>query len=328
MAAAERAWGAAAGVARLCRRFCHVTPYTFKKQPLHQYVRRPPFLMCAPLFNPVRFMFIQTQDTPNPNSLKFIPGKPVLETRTMDFPTPAAAFRSPLARQLFRIEGVKSVFFGPDFITVTKPHFCSHAPCVSDSSRPGSEEDDEVVAMIKELLDTRIRPTVQEDGGDVIYRGFEDGIVRLKLQGSCTSCPSSIITLKSGIQNMLQFYIPEVEGVEQESKGYDFESETDTETIAKLVKYMYDNWESQDVSFTTLVERVIQQLEGAFALVFKSVHFPGQAVGTRRGSPLLIGVRSEHKLSTDHIPILYRTGKLLHYLVRTVQLKTLFYTLW
>nr|XP_015289059.1 PREDICTED: glutamine--fructose-6-phosphate aminotransferase [isomerizing] 1 isoform X2 [Macaca fascicularis] len=94
-----------------------------------------------------------------------------------------------------------------------------------------------------------------------------------------------------------------------ESKGYDFESETDTETIAKLVKYMYDNQESQDTSFTTLVERVIQQLEGAFALVFKSVHFPGQAVGTRRGSPLLIAVRSEHKLSTDHIPILYRTGK-------------------
>ncbi|KAK2513049.1 glutamine--fructose-6-phosphate aminotransferase [isomerizing] 1 [Columba guinea] len=94
-----------------------------------------------------------------------------------------------------------------------------------------------------------------------------------------------------------------------ESKGYDFESETDTETIAKLVKYMYDNRDSDDISFTTLVERVIQQLEGAFALVFKSVHYPGQAVGTRRGSPLLIGVRSEHKLSTDHIPILYRTGK-------------------
>uniref|UniRef100_A0A8C6XFR3 glutamine--fructose-6-phosphate transaminase (isomerizing) n=1 Tax=Naja naja TaxID=35670 RepID=A0A8C6XFR3_NAJNA len=96
-----------------------------------------------------------------------------------------------------------------------------------------------------------------------------------------------------------------------ESKGYEFESETDTETIAKLVKYMYDNCESDDISFTTLVERVIQQLEGAFALVFKSIHYPGQAVGTRRGSPLLIGVRSEHKLSTDHIPILYRTGKSL-----------------
>uniref|UniRef100_A0A8C7DYH5 glutamine--fructose-6-phosphate transaminase (isomerizing) n=1 Tax=Naja naja TaxID=35670 RepID=A0A8C7DYH5_NAJNA len=93
-----------------------------------------------------------------------------------------------------------------------------------------------------------------------------------------------------------------------ESKGYEFESETDTETIAKLVKYMYDNCESDDISFTTLVERVIQQLEGAFALVFKSIHYPGQAVGTRRGSPLLIGVRSEHKLSTDHIPILYRTA--------------------
>ncbi|XP_039571632.1 glutamine--fructose-6-phosphate aminotransferase [isomerizing] 1 [Passer montanus] len=94
-----------------------------------------------------------------------------------------------------------------------------------------------------------------------------------------------------------------------ESKGYDFESETDTESIVKLVKYMYDNRDSDDISFSTLVERVIQQLEGAFALVFKSVHYPGQAVGTRRGSPLLIGVRSEHKLSTDHIPILYRTGK-------------------
>uniref|UniRef100_A0A8C9FNE7 glutamine--fructose-6-phosphate transaminase (isomerizing) n=1 Tax=Pavo cristatus TaxID=9049 RepID=A0A8C9FNE7_PAVCR len=97
-----------------------------------------------------------------------------------------------------------------------------------------------------------------------------------------------------------------------ESKGYDFESETDTESIAKLVKYMYDNRDSDDISFTTLVERVIQQLEGAFALVFKSVHYPGQAVGTRRGSPLLIGVRSEHKLSTDHIPILYRTGNKTH----------------
>ncbi|XP_053056679.1 NFU1 iron-sulfur cluster scaffold homolog, mitochondrial isoform X1 [Acinonyx jubatus] len=185
----------------------------------------------------VRYMFIQTQDTPNPNSLKFIPGKPVLETRTMDFPTPAAAFRSPLARQLFRIEGVKSVFFGPDFITVTKESeeldwnllkpdiyatimdfFASGLPLVTEetsSGEAGSEEDDEVVAMIKELLDTRIRPTVQEDGGDVIYKGFEDGIVQLKLQGSCTSCPSSMITLKNGIQNMLQFYIPEVEGVEQ-----------------------------------------------------------------------------------------------------------------
>uniref|UniRef100_A0A8D0L5M6 NFU1 iron-sulfur cluster scaffold homolog, mitochondrial n=1 Tax=Sphenodon punctatus TaxID=8508 RepID=A0A8D0L5M6_SPHPU len=192
----------------------------------------------------VRCMFIQTQDTPNPNSLKFIPGKPVLESRTMDFSSQAAAYCSPLARQLFRIEGVKSVFFGPDFITVTKESedvdwnllkpdiyatimdfFASGLPVVTEEAprtdTVASEEDDEVVLMIKELLDTRIRPTVQEDGGDVIYKGFEDGIVRLKLQGSCTSCPSSIITLKSGIQNMLQFYIPEVEGVEQVTEDDD-----------------------------------------------------------------------------------------------------------
>ncbi|XP_058935814.1 NFU1 iron-sulfur cluster scaffold homolog, mitochondrial isoform X1 [Kogia breviceps] len=237
-AAALLGWGAAAGAAGLRRRFCHMmNPYTIKKQPLHQFFQRPLFPLPATLCNTVRYMFIQTQDTPNPNSLKFIPGKPVLETRTMDFPTPATAFRSPLARQLFRIEGVKSVFFGPDFITVTKENeeldwnllkpdiyatimdfFASGLPLVTEetpSGEAGSEDDDEVVTMIKELLDTRIRPTVQEDGGDVIYKGFEDGIVQLKLQGSCTSCPSSIITLKNGIQNMLQFYIPEVEGVEQ-----------------------------------------------------------------------------------------------------------------
>ncbi|XP_043459492.1 NFU1 iron-sulfur cluster scaffold homolog, mitochondrial isoform X3 [Prionailurus bengalensis] len=216
-AAARLRWGGAAAAARLCRRFCPMMNlYTMTKQPLHQFVQRPLFPLPATLCNT---------------------GKPVLETRTMDFPTPAAAFRSPLARQLFRIEGVKSVFFGPDFITVTKESeeldwnllkpdiyatimdfFASGLPLVTEetsSGEAGSEEDDEVVAMIKELLDTRIRPTVQEDGGDVIYKGFEDGIVQLKLQGSCTSCPSSMITLKNGIQNMLQFYIPEVEGVEQ-----------------------------------------------------------------------------------------------------------------
>ncbi|XP_077815609.1 NFU1 iron-sulfur cluster scaffold homolog, mitochondrial isoform X5 [Macaca mulatta] len=179
--AARRGWGTAAVAAGLRRRFCHMlkNPYTIKKQPLHQFVQRPLFPLPAAFCNPVRYMFIQTQDTPNPNSLKFIPGKPVLETRTMDFPTPAAAFRSPLARQLFRIEGVKSVFFGPDFITVTKENedldwnllkpdiyatimdfFASGLPLVTEetpSGEAGSEEDDEVVAMIKELLDTRIR---------------------------------------------------------------------------------------------------------------------------------------------------------------------------
>ncbi|XP_035201051.1 NFU1 iron-sulfur cluster scaffold homolog, mitochondrial [Oxyura jamaicensis] len=222
-------------------RFCHTVLKDHNlatKQPFHQLAQKKSFPSSAVLHNTVRCMFIQTQDTPNPNSLKFIPGKEVLESRTMEFSTPAAAFCSPLARQLFRIEGVKSVFFGPDFITVTKESedldwnllkpdiyatimdfFASGLPVVTEEAprtdTAPSEEDDEVVLMIKELLDTRIRPTVQEDGGDVIYKGFEDGIVQLKLQGSCTSCPSSIITLKNGIQNMLQFYIPEVEGVEQ-----------------------------------------------------------------------------------------------------------------
>ncbi|XP_026198163.1 NFU1 iron-sulfur cluster scaffold homolog, mitochondrial [Anabas testudineus] len=188
---------------------------------------------------PGRTMFVQTQDTPNPNSLKFLPGRTVLEAGTMNFAGPRDAYCSPLARQLFRIDGVKSVFLGPDFITITKSDanmewkvikpdvfaaimdfFTSGLPVVNEDSKPSadtalSDDDDEVVAMIKELLDTRIRPTVQEDGGDVLYRGFEDGVVKLKLQGSCTSCPSSIVTLKNGIQNMLQFYVPEVESVEQ-----------------------------------------------------------------------------------------------------------------
>ncbi|XP_029915515.1 NFU1 iron-sulfur cluster scaffold homolog, mitochondrial [Myripristis murdjan] len=198
--------------------------------------RWPQTALCAV---PARTMFIQTQDTPNPNSLKFLPGRTILESGTKDFAGPRDAYCSPLARQLFRIDGVKSVFLGPDFITITKgdlnmewkvikpdvfaaimDFFATGLPVLNEDSLPSadtapSDDDDEVVAMIKELLDTRIRPTVQEDGGDVLYRGFEDGIVKLKLQGSCTSCPSSIITLKSGIQNMLQFYIPEVESVEQ-----------------------------------------------------------------------------------------------------------------
>ncbi|OWK51138.1 NFU1 iron-sulfur cluster scaffold homolog, mitochondrial [Lonchura striata] len=237
MAAARRLCAAAG----LGGRFCHMLLKDHNltiRQPFHHLLQKKPSLPSATWHRAVRGMFIQTQDTPNPNSLKFIPGRAVLESRTMEFSTPAAAYCSPLARQLFRIEGVKSVFFGPDFITITKESedldwnllkpdiyatimdfFASGLPVVTDEAprtdTAASEEDDEVVLMIKELLDTRIRPTVQEDGGDVIYKGFEDGIVLLKLQGSCTSCPSSLITLKSGIQNMLQFYIPEVEGVEQ-----------------------------------------------------------------------------------------------------------------
>lgn len=198
-------------------------------------------VMLTPRFTLVRSMFIQTQETPNPQSLKFLPGIKVLsEGGTLDFPSPTSAFCSPLAKLLFRIDGVKSVFFGPDFITVTKvdnedtdwklmkpeiyatimDFFNSGLPVVNENASPSkdteiNEDDDETVAMIKELLDTRIRPTVQEDGGDIIFVDFEDGVVKLKMQGSCTSCPSSVVTLKNGVQNMLQFYVPEVVSVEQ-----------------------------------------------------------------------------------------------------------------
>ncbi|XP_063047017.1 NFU1 iron-sulfur cluster scaffold homolog, mitochondrial [Engraulis encrasicolus] len=203
-----------------------------KQQPLPRFPGRATHFA-------IRCLSIQTQDTPNPRSLKFIPGKPVLGTGTLDFPTSSSAECSSLASNLFEVEGVKSVFFGPDFITVTKmdddvewtdvkrhaieiitkffesgePITTGAAQSTSDNSH--SEEDDEIVSMIKELLDTRIRPTLQEDGGDVVFKGFEDGTVKLKLVGSCTGCPSSTVTLKNGIQNMLQFYIPEVDEVEQ-----------------------------------------------------------------------------------------------------------------
>ncbi|XP_031628096.1 NFU1 iron-sulfur cluster scaffold homolog, mitochondrial-like [Contarinia nasturtii] len=184
-----------------------------------------------------RTMFIQTQETPNPDSLKFVPGVEVLgKGSTMDFPSLESAHSSPLAKLLFRIEGVRGVFFGNDFITVSKQEetewgllkpeifavimdfFASGLPIVHEKTNNESqinEDDDETVMMIKELLDTRIRPTVQEDGGDITFISFKDGIVSLRMQGSCTSCPSSIVTLKNGVQNMLQFYIPEVVSVEQ-----------------------------------------------------------------------------------------------------------------
>ncbi|XP_059802365.1 NFU1 iron-sulfur cluster scaffold homolog, mitochondrial-like isoform X1 [Hypanus sabinus] len=207
-----------------------------------------------------RFMALQTLDTPNPNSLKFLVGRQIVESGSIDFPNVDSAHSSPLAKQLFQIEGVKSVFFGPDFITITresqvewnilKPQvsavlvdfFASGVPLITDvlqadSASTDSEEDDEVVAMIKELLDTRIRPTVQEDGGDVIFKGFENGVVKLKLLGSCTGCPSSVITLKSGIQNMLQFYIPEVDEVVQVQDEVD---EVNIKAFEELEKKLKD----------------------------------------------------------------------------------------
>lgn len=180
-----------------------------------------------------------------------MPDKQLLEPgKTREFSNKISATVSPLAKSLFRIDGVKSVFFGSDFITVTKEDdisqewktlkpeiyaaimdFCeSNLPVINEAAEgeehkdesdhyetdPNlSEEDKETVELIKELLDTKIRPTVQEDGGDVVYVGYEQGVVKLKLQGSCSSCPSSIVTLKSGIQNMLQFYIPDIKGVEE-----------------------------------------------------------------------------------------------------------------
>ncbi|TVU17530.1 hypothetical protein EJB05_33572 [Eragrostis curvula] len=192
-----------------------------------------------------RTMFIQTQSTPNPQSLMFYPGKPVMEVGSSDFPNARTAMTSPLAKALFGIDGVTRVFFGSDFVTVTKSEetswdylkpevfaaimdfYSSGQPLFLDSNTAAAmdtainEDDSEIVAMIKELLETRIRPAVQDDGGDIEYRGFdpESGIVKLKMQGACSGCPSSSVTLKSGIENMLMHYVPEVKGVEQEFDG-------------------------------------------------------------------------------------------------------------
>lgn len=175
-------------------------------------------------------MFIQTEQTPNPATLKFLPGRDVMGTGTADFPSAEAAKRSPLAEHLFRIEGIAGVFFGSDFITVTKTadndwhllkpailgaimeHYTAGRPIVTETAgeAASTEEDSEVVAQIKELIDTRVRPAVAQDGGDIIFDSFEDGIVYLHMQGSCSGCPSSTATLKAGIENMLKHYIPEV----------------------------------------------------------------------------------------------------------------------
>ena len=178
-------------------------------------------------------MFIQTEDTPNPATLKFIPGTPVMEQGTADFPDKDSAGNSPLARRLFQIDGVQAVFFGSDFVTVTKSddqewftlkpsilagimeHYASGLPVVESTSQTHSddEDDDELVKQIKHLLDTRVRPAVAMDGGDIVFHDFEDGIVTLSMQGACSGCPSSTATLKMGIENMLRHYIPEVKEV-------------------------------------------------------------------------------------------------------------------
>ncbi|WP_135468353.1 NifU family protein [Crenalkalicoccus roseus] len=183
-------------------------------------------------------MFIETEGTPNPATLKFLPGREVMGARgTADFAGPEAAARSPLAARLFALPGVARVFLGADFITVTQSgeadwqslrpqvlgaimeHFLAGLPVLEGEDEDGAEDydpaDAEIVEQIKELLDTRVRPAVAGDGGDIVFRGFRDGIVRLHLQGACSGCPSSRATLKHGVENMLRHYVPEVVAVEQ-----------------------------------------------------------------------------------------------------------------
>ena len=179
-------------------------------------------------------MFIQTESTPNPATLKFLPGQEVLEVGTADFPSADAAEASPLAKRLFAVNGVSGVFFGLDFITVTKAdavewdhikpavlgaimeHFMSGAPVMGADHKASSGhadhdgEDAEIVGQIKELLDTRVRPAVAQDGGDITFHGFDRGIVYLHMQGAGAGCPSSTLTLKMGIENLLRHYIPDV----------------------------------------------------------------------------------------------------------------------
>ena len=180
-------------------------------------------------------MFIQTEATPNPATLKFLPGRTVLETGTLDMRDRTEAAQSPLAERLFDINGVGGVFFGSDFITVTKSdgewpqlkpailgvimeHFMSGAPLLKAGESGGNDDeneffeagDEEIVTTIKDLIETRVRPAVANDGGDITFRGFKEGIVYLHMKGACSGCPSSTATLRHGIQNLLKHYVPEV----------------------------------------------------------------------------------------------------------------------
>ncbi len=178
-------------------------------------------------------MFIQTESTPNPATLKFLPGQTVMETGTADFPSAEGSESSPLAQRIFAVSGVNAVFLGRDFVTITKDdsaewdhikpsllgaimeHFQSGQPVmVGDSAAEHqanhSGEDAEIVGQIKELLDSRVRPAVAQDGGDITFHGFERGVVYLQMKGACAGCPSSTMTLKMGIENLLRHYIPEV----------------------------------------------------------------------------------------------------------------------
>jgi Fe-S cluster biogenesis protein NfuA len=183
-------------------------------------------------------MFIQTEPTPNPATLKFLPGRDVLPGGALELKTPTEAARSPLAQKLFAIDGVTGVFYGADFVTVTKAggewqhlkpailgaimeHYLSGEPLLAgagdepdtDGEEFFEEADAETVDTIKELLATRVRPAVAQDGGDITFRGFKEGVVYLNMKGSCSGCPSSTATLKQGIENLLRHFVPEVEEV-------------------------------------------------------------------------------------------------------------------
>ena len=188
-------------------------------------------------------MLIETESTPNPATRKFLPGVPVMESGSRDFPSAESAEASPLAAALFSTGEVEGVFFGRDFVSVTAlpnvdwrgleidvlqvllDHFSSGAPLFREGTAHGIQidpepvvEDDpadaEIVDQIKELLDTRVRPAVAQDGGDIVYRGYRDGTLYLALQGACSGCPSSAVTLKRGVESLIKHYVPEVETVE------------------------------------------------------------------------------------------------------------------
>jgi Fe-S cluster biogenesis protein NfuA len=181
-------------------------------------------------------MFIQTEETPNPATLKFIPGRVVLSEGTRDFRSAEEAAVSPLASRLFGIDGINGVFLGHDFVTVSKDrlewphlkpavlgaimeHYLSGAPAIAGDAaedaddRNFDEADADTVAVIKELIETRVRPAVANDGGDITFQGFRDGVVFLHMRGACSGCPSSTATLKQGIENLLRHFVPEVEEV-------------------------------------------------------------------------------------------------------------------
>jgi Fe-S cluster biogenesis protein NfuA len=181
-------------------------------------------------------MFIQTEETPNPATLKFVPGREVMANGTLDVTDARTAVNSPLAEALFGIEGVRGVFLGGDFVTVTKAadkgwpalkppilaaimdHFANNRPIVlnvADASGAIAIDETEIEKQIREILDVKVRPAVAQDGGDITFQSFEDGVVYLNLKGSCAGCPSSTATLKAGIENMLKHYIPEVKEVRQ-----------------------------------------------------------------------------------------------------------------